>query len=109
VAEGQDQVWGIDLTYVRLRAGWVHLVAVLDGYSRYVVSWEIDQTLDLPFVLRCVEQALQRLTPKIVNSDQGSHFTSEQYLEPLREGYESAWTVGGGPWTTSSPSGCGAA
>jgi putative transposase len=84
VVERPDQVWGIDITYVRLRAGWVYLVAVLDWYSRYVVSWEIDQTLELSFVLNCVERALLRATPEIVNSDQGSHFTSEQYLEPLR-------------------------
>jgi putative transposase len=85
VVERPDQVWGIDITYVRLRAGWVYLVAVLDWYSRYVVSWEIDQTLEIAFVLHCVERALGRATPEIVNSDQGSHFTSEQYLEPLRE------------------------
>lgn len=84
VAERPDQVWGIDITYVRLRAGWVYLVAVLDWYSRYVVSWEIDQTLELPFVLTCVERAMREATPEIFNSDQGSHFTSEQYLKPLR-------------------------
>jgi putative transposase len=84
VVERPNQVWGIDITYVRLRAGWVYLVAVLDWYSRYVVSWEINQTLELSFVLSCVQRALGRATPEIVNSDQGSHFTSEQYLEPLR-------------------------
>lgn len=82
--ERPDQVWGIDITYVRLRAGWVYLVAVLDWYSRYVVSWEIDQTLEMPFVLTCVERAMKAATPDIFNSDQGSHFTTEQYLEPLR-------------------------
>jgi putative transposase len=84
VVERPDQVWGIDITYVRLVQGWVYLVAVLDWYSRYVVSWEIDPTLEMSFVLKCVEQALDRSTPEIVNSDQGSHFTSEQYLTPLR-------------------------
>jgi putative transposase len=78
-----NHVWGIDITYVRLTGGWVYLVAVLDWYSRYVVSWEIDQTLELPFVLSCVGRALETATPEILNSDQGSHFTSEQYLEPL--------------------------
>lgn len=84
VVERPDHVWGIDITYVRLTGGWVYLVAVLDWYSRYVVSWEIDQTLELPFVLTCVERAMKEATPEIFNSDQGSHFTSEQYLEPLR-------------------------
>jgi putative transposase len=84
VVERPDHVWGIDITYVRLTEGWVYLVAVLDWYSRYVVSWEIDQALELPFVLTCVERAMKAATPEIFNSDQGSHFTSEQYLEPLR-------------------------
>jgi putative transposase len=55
------------------------LVAVLDWYSRYVVSWELDQTLELPFVLVAVRQALTQATPRIWNSDHGSHFTSPQY------------------------------
>jgi putative transposase len=74
-----DHVWGIDITYIRLRAGWLYLVAVLDWYSRYVVSWELDQTLELPFVLVAVRRALAQATPRIWNSDQGSHFTSPQY------------------------------
>jgi len=82
--ERPDHVWGIDITYVRLMGGWVYLVAVLDWYSRFVVSWEIDQTLEIGFVLECVERAMETTTPEILNSDQGSHFTSEQYLEPLR-------------------------
>ncbi len=78
-----NHVWGIDVTYIRLRAGWIYLVAVLDWFSRYVVSWELDQTLALPFVLDATERALAQATPVIWNSDQGSHFTSPQYLELL--------------------------
>jgi putative transposase len=78
-----NHVWGIDITYVRLQAGWLYLVAVLDWYSRYVVSWELDQTLAVPFVLTAVGRALAQATPVIWNSDQGSHFTSPQYLELL--------------------------
>jgi len=81
--ERPNQVWGIDITYIRLRAGWLYLVAVLDWYSRYVLSWEIDLTLEIEFVLRCMERALAGATPEIVNSDQGSHFTSAKYLDPL--------------------------
>jgi len=76
-----NHVWGIDITYIRLQKGWMYLVAILDWYSRYVVSWALDQTLELPFVLEAVNQALQQATPTIINSDQGSHFTSPQYLE----------------------------
>ena len=75
-----NEVWGIDITYVRLEAGWMYLVAVLDWHSRYVVSWELDQTLELPFVLSAVERAFEGASPMILNSDQGSHFTSSQYL-----------------------------
>ncbi len=78
-----NHVWGIDVTYIRLRAGWLYLVAVLDWYSRYVVSWELGQTLALPFVLTATERALGQATPVIWNSDQGSHFTSPQYLQLL--------------------------
>jgi putative transposase len=78
-----NHIWGIDITYIRLKGGWIYLVAVLDWFSRFVVAWEIDQTLELPFVLTAVERALQQATPTIWNSDQGSHFTSPQYLNRL--------------------------
>jgi putative transposase len=78
-----NHVWGIDITYIRLRAGWLYLVAVLDWHSRYVVSWELDDVLELPFVLRCAQRALTQATPVIWNSDQGSHFTSPLYTQPL--------------------------
>ncbi len=78
-----NQVWGIDITYIRRVAGWLYLVAVLDWYSRYVLSWELDQTLEMPFVLSAVQRALSQGKPEIWNSDQGSHFTSPQYTELL--------------------------
>jgi putative transposase len=79
-----NHVWGIDITYIRLVAGWMYLVAVLDWYSRYIVSWELDQTLEQPFVMAAVERALNQARPTIWNSDQGSHFTSPQYIERLK-------------------------
>ena len=75
-----NEVWGIDITYIRLETSGMYLVAILDWHSRYVVSWELDQTLELPFVLSAVERAFERASPTILNSDQGSHFTSPQYL-----------------------------
>ncbi len=78
-----DHIWGIDITYIRLTRGWMYLVAILDWFSRFVISWELDQTLELPFVLTAVERALAQATPQICNSDQGSHFTSQQYIERL--------------------------
>ena len=62
----------------------MYLVALLDWYSRYVISWELDQTLELPFVLTTVQRALEQAVPTICNSDQGSHFTSPQYLDLLK-------------------------
>lgn len=79
-----NQVWGIDITYIRLARGWLYLVALIDWYSRYVLSWELDQTLELPFVLEAVRRALNQAQPAILNSDQGSHFTSPAYIELLR-------------------------
>ncbi len=78
-----NHIWGIDITYIRLEKSWVYLVAVLDWFSRYVLAWELDQTLEMPFVLSTIECALLQATPEICNSDQGSHFTSPQYLERL--------------------------
>lgn len=80
-----NQVWGIDITYIRLKGGWMYLVAILDWFSRYVVSWELDQSLEMSFVLSAVEQALAQGKPEIWNSDQGSHFTSPQYIDRLRK------------------------
>jgi putative transposase len=79
-----NHVWGVDITYVRLRAGWMYLVAILDWFSRYIVAWELDDTLELPFVLAAVDRALQQARPVIWNSDQGSHFTSPQYTARLK-------------------------
>ena len=78
-----NHIWGIDITYIRLSAGWMYLVAILDWFSRYVVAWEWDQTLEIAFVLAAVDRALARVQPEIWNSDQGSHFTSPQYIERL--------------------------
>lgn len=78
-----NHVWGIDITYIRLKRGWMYLVAVIDWYSRYVVSWQLDTTLEMPFVTTTVRSALRQAKPEIWNSDQGSHFTSPQYTEML--------------------------
>jgi putative transposase len=83
VATRPNHAWAIDITYIRLVKGWMYLVAVLDLYSRYVVSWALDDTLEQPFVLDAVTRAFAVATPQIFNSDQGSHFTSPQYTRLL--------------------------
>jgi putative transposase len=78
--EQPNQVWGVDITYIRLRSGWMYLFAVLDWFSRFVVAWALDLTLEIGFVLNAMRTALATATPTICNSDQGSHFTSPQYI-----------------------------
>lgn len=82
-ATAPNHIWGIDITYVRLRQGWMYVVAILDWFARYVVNWAMDETLELPFVLEAVDTALSVATPVIWNSDQGSHFTSPHYIQRL--------------------------
>lgn len=82
-----NHVWGIDITYIRLRHGWMYLVAIIDLYSRYIISWELSQTLEIDFVLIAVKRALSQGKPSIWNSDQGSHFTSPKYIELLKEAH----------------------
>lgn len=78
-----NQVWGIDITYIRLLRGWMYLVAIMDWYSRYVVAWEMDQCLEVAFVIAALGRAFTQSRPEILNSDQGSQFTSEAYIELL--------------------------
>jgi putative transposase len=83
-AQRPNHIWGIDITYIRLAHGWLYLTAVLDWYSRYVISWALSQSLEMDFVLSAVDNALFQAKPEIWNSDQGSHFTSPKYLERLQ-------------------------
>jgi len=80
-----NQVWSTDITYVRLGNGWAYLVAVIDWYSRYVISWRLSNTLEIEFCLDCLNEALDnsRYAPDIFNSDQGSHFTSPKFTDIL--------------------------
>jgi putative transposase len=78
-----DHVWSSDITYVRLAQGWVYLVAILDWYSRYVVAWEVSNTLDSAFCVAALEQALAQARPAIFNTDQGSQFTSQEFTSRL--------------------------
>lgn len=75
-----DHVWSIDITYIPIRRSWLYLVAIIDWYSRYVLSWEVDDSLEIGFVLEACRSALKKSRPDIMNSDQGSHFTSPKYV-----------------------------
>lgn len=81
--ERVDQVWSTDITYIRLRRGFVYLVAVLDWYSRYVLAWELAPTLDTEFCVTALETALRHGQPEIFNTDQGAQFTSAAFTGRL--------------------------
>jgi putative transposase len=78
-----DQVWSSDITYVPMRQGFLYLVAVMDWYSRYVLSWRLSNTLDGLFCLEALEEALSGGRPEIFNSDQGSQFTAAAFTGRL--------------------------
>ena len=81
----RNQVWSTDITYIRLRHGFIYLTAVIDWWSRYVLSWEVSNTLDVNFCLSALERALLRGTPEIFNTDQGSQFTSAAFTSRLTQ------------------------
>ncbi len=106
-----NQVWSTDITYIRLEHGFLYLVAVIDGYSRRVLSWRLANTLEAGFCVDCLEDALRSHgKPEIFNSDQGGRGSpatpSQASCGTLAS--RSAWTGAGGRWTPSSSSACGA-
>jgi putative transposase len=80
-----NQVWSADITYVPMQRGFMYLVAVLDWYSRYVLSWEVSNTLDGEFCLTALERALQQGQPEIFNTDQGVQFTAHAFTGRLEQ------------------------
>ena len=81
--ERVNQVWSTDITYIRLRSGFVYLAAVLDWHSRYVLSWALSNSLEVGFCLDVLEAALRRGRPEIFNTDQGAQFTSPAFTGRL--------------------------
>lgn len=80
-----NQVWASDITYIRLRSGFLYLVAIMDWFSRYVLSWELSNTADTSFCLSALHRALETACPEMSNTDQGSQFTSELWTTELRD------------------------
>jgi putative transposase len=79
-----NQVWSCDITYIRLQRGFIYLMAVIDWFSRYVLSWEISITLDTAFCLDALDRALRVATPEIFNTDQGVQFTRAEFSTRLK-------------------------
>lgn len=76
-----NHVWSIDITYIPVKTDWLYLVAIIDWYSRYVLDFRLNDTMDEGFVLDVSRSALEKAVPEIMNSDQGSQFTSPQYTQ----------------------------
>jgi len=80
-----NQVWATDITYLALQGGFVYLVAILDWFSRYVLSWQLSNSLDRAFCLEALDAALAQGKPDIFNTDQGCQFTSIDFTERLKK------------------------
>jgi putative transposase len=78
-----NQVWSTDITYVPMRHGFLYLTAVMDWYSRYVLSWRLSNTLEGSFCVEALEAALSQARPEVFNTDQGSQFTSAAFTSRL--------------------------
>jgi len=79
-----NQVWSADITYIRLDRGFVYMVAIIDWYSRYILSWKLSNTLDADFCLEALKEAINNYgTPEIFNTDQGCQFTSNCFIQEL--------------------------
>jgi putative transposase len=83
IIDHPDQVWCADITYIRMRQGFVYLVAIMDWFSRYVLAWEISITMDAAFCINALKRALDLSRPEIFNTDQGVQFTSTEFVRIL--------------------------
>jgi len=82
-----NQVWCADITYIQLVKGFCYLVAIMDWFSRYVLSWQVSNTLDADFCVECLDEALSIGKPDIFNSDQGVQFTSNDFTQRLLDNH----------------------
>lgn len=83
--ERPGQVWCTDITYIPIEGGFFYLVAIMDWYSRYILSWELSNSMETSFCLDALEAAFIKGIPEIFNSDQGSQFTSNRFVEALQQ------------------------
>lgn len=83
--ERVDQVWSTDITYIRMPKGFLYLTAIMDWKSRYIIDWELSNTLDTTTPVNVLTRALRKGTPEVFNTDQGAQFTSPKFTKPLNE------------------------
>ena len=84
VIDRPNQAWSIDITYIPMKHGFLYLTAIIDWYSRCIVGWDVDDTLDTTMVINACKKAFKVTEPLIINSDQGSQFTSDKYIDFIR-------------------------
>ena len=84
IVDRPDFVWSTDITYIRIGNGFMYLSAIIDWYSRYVLNWELSNSLEANFCVTLLQDTLERTQPEIFNTDQGSQFTCDQFLNVLR-------------------------
>ena len=85
VIDRSNQAWSIDITYIPMKHGFLYLTAIIDWYSRCIVGWDVDDTLDTTMVINACKKAFKVAKPLIINSDQGSQFTSDKYIAFIRD------------------------
>ncbi len=93
-----DQVWSTDITYIPLPGGWAYLVAIMDWFSRFVLSWTLSNSMEMGFCLDTLDDALRLGTPSIFNTDQGSQFTSNDFTGKVLEAGVQMSMDGRGRW-----------
>ena len=82
-----NMVWSTDITYIPMKHGFLYLSAIIDWYSRYIVAWEISNSLDVSFCVETLEKALEKNKPQIFNTDQGSQYTSNIFTDILKSNH----------------------
>jgi len=102
-ASRPNQVWSIDITYIRLKHGFIYLTAIIDWFSRCIVGWELDDTLSTVMVKNAVNKAFEVARPEILNSDQGSQFTSDDYIKLVESNRVKISMDGKGRWADNIP------
>jgi len=103
IATRPNQAWSIDITYIRLRHGFIYLCAIIDWYSRMIVGWAIDDTLSTRIVTTAITKAFETAKPEILNSDQGSQFTSGEYIRLVESIRVKISMDGKGRWADNIP------
>ena len=98
-----NQAWSIDITYIRMKHGFLYLTAIIDWFSRMIVGWELDDTLSTRAVKAAVRNAFETAKPEILNSDQGSQFTSGDYIELIESNRVKISMDGRGRWADNIP------